>query len=148
MNASLIESALKFSEIEYNLRFAGLRDGESLGSTRPLQGQSPYLINVGLNYGNSLKGLQFGLFYNVQGKTLQVVGTGFYPDVYTMPFHSLNFNLNKTLGEERRSTINFRVNNLLGDEKESRFQSFQATDQYFSLRNPGRVISFGYSYKF
>ena len=148
VNASLIESALKFSDIEYNLRLAGLREGETLGNSRPLQGQSPYLINVGLNYGNSLKGLQFGLFYNVQGKTLQVVGTGFYPDVYTMPFHSLNFNLNKTLGEERRSTINFRVNNLLGDEKESRFQSFQATDQYFSLRNPGRVISFGYSYKF
>ena len=148
VNGSLIESALKFSEIEYNLRFAGLREGETLGNTRPLQGQSPFLVNIGLNYGNSLKGLQFGLFYNVQGKTLQVVGTGFYPDVYTMPFHSLNFNLNKTLGKERRSTINFRINNLLDDEKESRFQSYLASDQFFTLRKPGRLISIGYNYKF
>ena len=85
-----------------------------------------------------IKALAAGVM--VVGSALGPLISGFLID--------LNFNLNKTLGEERRSTINFRVNNLLGDEKESRFQSFQATDQYFSFRNPGRVISFGYSYKF
>lgn len=148
LNASIIKSELIFGESERNLREIGLRDGESLIDSRPLQGQSPYLVNVGLDYNEPLKGIQAGLFYNVQGKTLEVVGTGFYPDVYSMPFHSLNFNLNKSLGEERKSTLNIRINNILGDQKESRFISYEAMDQYFSLRNPGRSISIGFSYKF
>ena len=102
VNASIIKSELIFGESERNLREIGLRDGESLMDSRPLQGQSPYLVNVGLDYNAPLKGIQAGLFYNVQGKTLEVVGTGFYPDVYSMPFHSLNFNLNKSLGEEKK----------------------------------------------
>ncbi len=39
-----------------------------------MQGQSPYLINFGLNYANDDNGWQTSLYYNVQGKTLQVVG--------------------------------------------------------------------------
>ena len=44
------------------------------------------------------KNLETGLFYNVQGKTLEIVGTGVVPDVYTLPFHSLNFNFSKNFG--------------------------------------------------
>ena len=93
LNGSYIISDEKYSEDELKLRQLGLRDGQTLGDSRPLQGQSPYLINAGIEYNNSEKGIQGGLFYNVQGKTLQVVGDGFYPDVFTIPFNSLNFNL-------------------------------------------------------
>ena len=71
------------------------------------------------------------------------MGTGFYPDVYSMPFHSLNFNLNKTFGEERNTALNFRITNILGDHKESFFQSFEAADQYFSFRDPEEVLLLG-----
>jgi hypothetical protein len=125
-----------------------LRTGESLGNYRTLQGQAPFLVNSGLNYSNPKKGIQTGLFYNIQGKTLEIVGTGFLPDVYTMPFNSLNFNFNKELGEEKKSSINFRINNILNDLKESKFESFNTEDLNFSLRNQGRLFSFGYNYKF
>ena len=148
INASYIESRLAIGVSEYNLRLEGLRDGETINETRPLQGQSPFLVNTGISYDNYDKGVQAGLFYNVQGKTLEIVGTGFYPDVYSMPFHSLNFNLNKTFGEERNTALNFRITNILGDHKESFFQSFEAADQYFSFRDPGRSFTFGFSYKF
>tara|TARA_Y100000589_G_scaffold103978_1_gene98324 strand:- start:1174 stop:1890 length:717 start_codon:yes stop_codon:yes gene_type:complete len=148
VNVSFIESRLTYSEAERNLRENMLKDGETLGTYRNLQGQAPFLINAGVNYANPDKGIQTGIFYNVQGRTLEVVGTGFRPDVYTIPFHSLNFNFNKTIGKDRRSTINFRANNILGDIKESMIQSFGTDDLHFRLRNPGRIISIGYKLRF
>ena len=65
-----------------------------------------------------------------------------------MPFNSLNFNFNKELGEEKKSSINFRINNILNDLKESKIESFNTEDLNFSLRNQGRLFSFGYNYKF
>ena len=109
INASYIESDLTMFEDEYNRRVNAARDGESIEKSRELQGQSPYLINAGLNYSDSEIGLQTGLFFNVQGETLEVVGTGIVPDVYTVPFNSLNFTFNKKLGEEKnqQSTLRF-----------------------------------------
>ncbi|MFC4722589.1 TonB-dependent receptor domain-containing protein [Geojedonia litorea] len=147
-NVSVIKSALTMSDPEYNSRLLAARTGESIDRERDLQGQSPYLINAGLDYSNDDLGLQTGIFYNVQGKTLEVVGTGIVPDVYTQPFHSLNFTLNKSFGEKEQSAIDFKISNLLGSKKESNYQSFKAQDQIYSLREPGTEISLGYTYKF
>ena len=113
INASYINSELTMNIDEYNRRVLAARDGESIEDTRDLQGQSPFLINTGLNYNNSDTGLQTGLFFNVQGKTLEVVGTGIVPDVYTKPFSSLNFTLNKSFGQDKKSTIDVKVSNIL-----------------------------------
>ncbi|MEP6262165.1 MAG: TonB-dependent receptor [Gillisia sp.] len=151
MNISLIDSRVDMDRSpsgEYESKERNLRDGEDFDGTRPLQGQSPYLINTGINYTSDQLGLQAGVFYNVQGKTLEVVGIGTAPDVYTMPFHNLNFNLSKSFGEARNSTLALKVSNILNDAIESRFQSFNAEDQIFSKRNPGTPISLSYSFRF
>jgi len=147
-NVSVIKSELTMSEAEYNSRTLAARVGETVDNKRDLQGQSPFLINVGLDYANDNIGLQSGLFYNVQGKTLEVVGTGIVPDVYTLPYNSLNFTLNKAFGKIKNSAIDLKVTNILGDKKESNYESFQAMDQLYSLRNPGTEFSLGYTYKF
>ncbi len=150
INASLIESKLTMSDPEFNSRTSPgtLRDGETVDRKRDLQGQSPYLINAGLDYNNDEKGLQTGLYFNVQGETLEVVGTGITPDVYTQPFASLNFTLNKSFGKNKNSSVDLKVSNLLRSERESVFKSFGARDQIFSLRQPGTEFSIGYSFKF
>ena len=145
-NGSYIISDEKFSEDELRLRQLGLRDGQELGDSRPLQGQSPYLINLGIEYNNQEKGIQGGLFFNVQGKTLQVVGDGFYPDVYTMPFNNLNFNMIKQL--KKNKTLTFKVTNILDDARESQFIGFNKESEYFSLRNIGRTFSMNYAVQF
>lgn len=61
------------------------------------------------------KGWQGGLFYNVQGETLQVVGIRNVPDAYTQPFHNMSFRLSKAFGEEKQSSINFGFSNILKD---------------------------------
>ncbi|RPD96770.1 TonB-dependent receptor [Aureibaculum marinum] len=147
LNASVIKSKLQMYDDEFTLRQNTARPGEEVDDTRELQGQSPYLINAGLDYDNDKLGLQTGLFYNVQGKTLEVVG-GANPDVFTLPFNSLDFTFNKSLDKERRSNLSFKITNILGSEKESVYQSYKAQDQIFSSRNPSTSFSLGYSIKF
>lgn len=148
INASYIESDLTMFEDEYNRRVNAARDGESIEKSRELQGQSPYLINAGLNYSDSEIGLQTGIFFNVQGETLEVVGTGIVPDVYTVPFNSLNFTFNKKLGEEKKSTVDIKVSNILNSKRKSVYQSYKASDKTFTQFNPGTEFSIGYSYNF
>ena len=148
INASYIESSLTMFEDEFNRRVNAARDGEHVENERELQGQSPYLINTGLNYTDSEIGLQTGLFFNVQGKTLEVVGTGIVPDVYTVPFNSLNFTLNKKFGPEKKSTVDIKVSNILNSKRKSVYESFSASDQIFTQLNPGTEFSIGYSYSF
>lgn len=147
-NVSIIKSELTMSDAEFQSRQLAARDGERIERERDLQGQAPYLINVGFDYNNPDLGLQTGLFFNVQGETLEVVGIGLVPDVYTKPFNSLNFTFNKAFGEKRNSSIDFKVSNILNSVRQSDYVSFGAEDQIFSLREPGTEISLGYTYKF
>jgi len=147
-NVSIIKSAVDMSDIEFNSRVLAVRDGETIEPTRELQGQSPYLINVGFNYKGSTNGWQSGLFYNVQGKTLEVVGIRAVPDVFTLPFHNLSLNISKEFGKNQNSKISLQFANILNDDIESVYRSFRATDQIYSLRAPGQAISLGYSINF
>ncbi|UAB81743.1 outer membrane beta-barrel protein [Marixanthomonas sp. SCSIO 43207] len=147
-NFSLIESQQEYSEDERQGRLDNLREGETLDDTRQLQGQSPYLINLGFNYNQEESGWQGGLFYNTQGKTLEIVGAGDVADVYTLPFHNLKLNISKSFGEKKNSTVTLKFENLLDDDVESVYQSFNAQDQIFSKWNPGQEISLSYSIRF
>ena len=148
LNASLIKSSLEMFEDEYNNRLNAARDGESISRTRDLQGQSPFLINSNIEFLNEETGFQYGLFYNVQGRTLEVVGTGIVPDVYTVPFHSLNFSLKKLLDDDGKSSISIKAKNILNSKKESVYESFNISDEIWTSRMQGTEISIGYSLKF
>ncbi len=148
VNVSVIGSKIKMNQginEEFDSRKTFARDGEIIKDTRELQGQSPFLINAGLNYNNTTFGLETGLFYNVQGKTLEVVGFGQNPDVYVQPFNSLNFNFSKTMGKDSNSSISLKVDNILAEKRQSLYDSFGAAGQSFSLRQPGTSFSLGYS---
>lgn len=82
---------------------------ESLEHNRPMQGQSPYLINTGLFYQPEKAGLMAGLLYNRIGK--RIVGIGRtdmsvggsvdndIPDMYEMPHDALDLVFSKKLGK-------------------------------------------------
>lgn len=147
-NISIIESQQTFSEDEEDARRDNLRIGETLEDNRKLQGQSPLLVNFGIDYDNDETGWQGGLFYNVQGETLEIVGNADIPDVFTKPFHNLRLNISKEFGKEKNNKLILKFENMLNDKIESIYKSFGAEDRIYSLRNPGQVISLGYSYQF
>jgi outer membrane cobalamin receptor len=74
--------------------------------TRPMAGQSPYILNAGIFYSDEEKSrLMINLLYNVIGKRIQIVGTPQQnswediPDVYEMPRHLVDFVISKKIGK-------------------------------------------------
>lgn len=149
LNSSIIEARQDFDRSpggEYDSKLINLRDGEELKEYRPLQGQSPFLVNAALEYQDD--SFSANLAFNTQGKTLEVVGIARSPDIYTMPFNSLNLNMEKKIGDNERTTMTLRVRNLLNDSQDSQFVSFGAQEDYFFTRRAqGVSVSVGFSYK-
>lgn len=147
-NITLVNSAITMTDVEYNARESFMKVGETLKKTRPMGGQSPVIVNAGLTYGDFEKGINMGLFYNVKGPTLSIVGSGLFPDIYAVPYHNLSFSFNKSFGKDQKMSINFKTENILNDAIEVVYKAYQAQDQPFSVFRPGRSFSFGFGYRF
>ena len=140
-----------------------------LERTRPMEGQSPFIINTGVYYANERKGLDISLLYNVIGKRIVAVGRPSpnqwedIPDIYEMPRHLLDFAFSKVIG--KKYEIKGGIKNLLNEKAEyvqyvnamvdmgsytggadsglQKFNRKQVTKSYF----PGRYITIGFSMK-
>ncbi|HEX9958692.1 MAG TPA: TonB-dependent receptor, partial [Fibrella sp.] len=66
-------------------------------NARPLAGQSPYLLNLGVYYAAPRSGWQGNILYNVFGQRIFAVGNVDVPSIYEMPRHVVDLNLTKTL---------------------------------------------------
>ncbi|HSI74832.1 MAG TPA: TonB-dependent receptor [Lunatimonas sp.] len=147
-NGTITESNIQMSASELRSRQLTAREGQEISSKRDMAGQAPYIINSGIAYNNFVSGLEAGIFYNVQGATLNYIGFGNRTDTYTVPFHAVNLSINKTFGIEERLKAGLNVQNLLNQSRQEVFRSFQAKDQIFSSLNPGTLINFNFSYSF
>lgn len=150
-NVSVIDSRVEYDKSaggEFEGKQNGIRDGEVLGDYRDMQGQAPYIVNAGISYAGKKNGLDAGIFYNVQGRKLAIVGINFNPNVYTVPFHNLNFNLNKKFGEDNKYQFGFGIDNILGDLREAVTESYSAEEQIYFAYNPGRTFSLSFRYAF
>lgn len=147
-NFTYAYSQIDMSNIEEEGRKDYARPGQKITGKRPMAGQAPYIVNAGISYDNNDKRFNAGVYYNVKGRTLEIVGGRVFPDVYTEMFHSLNFTARKAFGEDGRSAVTFKVKNILNDVRESFYVGYDAEDQVFSRLSPGVQFSLGYTYKF
>jgi hypothetical protein len=140
------------TDIEYNSRVRNAREGQTISEYRDMSGMSPHIINAGLAYNGGqigfLKDLEIGLYYNVQGKALYIVGIGNQPDVYSKPFHSLNLNAGKKFGKKKRFNAGLKIENILNSKKEYVYSSYNADDQYYEKLYTGIKfdVKLGYSF--
>jgi TonB-dependent receptor len=82
-NAALMKGSVAFDTLTYNT---------------PMQGQSPYLINAGLNYSTDNNSLSFNLLYNIVGSRLKfraIGGAG--KNIFEKPRNVLDFQVSKKL---------------------------------------------------
>ena len=63
----------------------------STNRVRPLQWQSPWVINAYLSYDNEKWGTNTRVLYNVQAPYIDEVGGAGLPDIYREPMHDLRF---------------------------------------------------------
>lgn len=71
--------------------------GAQTNSNRPMQGQSPYVINLNLGYERPESGTEVALLYNVYGPRISEVGVQGLPDVYEVPFHRVDLAVSQKL---------------------------------------------------
>ena len=156
-NLSLVQSRVDLKSVtvdaetgmtEYQLRKNNIRAGEEVIEVRPMAGQSPYAINASISYEIPKSGTNISVAYNVQGEQLSIIASGRTPDVYTIPFHSLNFNAYRSFGKDNRSKLTFGVNNILDDDRTLVYKSFGTEDEIFTSFKPGMSFSLKYGFSF
>ena len=64
-----------------------------------MQGQSPYIFNLGLNYQREESGFTASLNYNLIGKRIVYVGTPTNPHTWELPRNSLDLTIEKSIGK-------------------------------------------------
>jgi outer membrane receptor protein involved in Fe transport len=106
-NASYIYSETKVFE-EDKFRVAN--------ASRPMVGQSPYIVNTSLFYTLPEWNANFSLSYNVFGERIVAVGQrNQRADEYEQPFHDLGAKIDFTLG---RVDLSLEASNLLNQTRE------------------------------
>jgi outer membrane cobalamin receptor len=140
LNASLI-----FTEVDL---------GESAvaqDKKRPLQGQSPYIVNAAVYYDHPAN-LSGSIVYNIIGPRIFSVGDVLFPTIYEMPRHSLDLTLTKHLTQA--ISLQAGIQNMLDSE----YRFFQDSDRSGGISTgsddpiiqyrSGRMYSLTFSYDF
>jgi outer membrane receptor protein involved in Fe transport len=113
--------------------------GIQTSKQRPLQGQSPFLVNLTLGYENVDWLTSLALVYHVFGRRIEEVGALGAPDVYEEPVHQLDLVWRQGLGGGFR--LSFKATNLL-DPAVRRTQGGHTTETY----RRGRGLDLGLSW--
>jgi len=120
-NATYIDSKVTLPESEQEAFTAIGFPIESRGMT----GAPLYLLNANVTYEWMALGTQASIFYTVTGDTLLTgagIDTGnFVPDVYALPYGTLNFTVQQKLGEHFK--LFFQAKNLLNPEIQTAYRS-------------------------
>lgn len=140
-NFSIIQSVVKIPQSEMiQIRALDPRARD----TRPLVGQSPYIINFHLNYDNQ-HNMGWNIYYNRFGKRLYSVTFGATPDIYEQPFEELNISFRKKIG--KNVELGMTCKNLFNSKKEFSHE-FRGKKYISRSYRPGRVISAAIKYQF
>ncbi len=138
-NLTLISSQVSVREEELPLRL------DPTATTRPLQGQSPYIVNLDIGYSNANTGTNLSLFYNLFGARLDAVSISQTPDVYEASRGVLDFIASQVV--HGRFTLKASAKNLLNTPYRL-IQTFQGVDYETERYELGRSFSLGVAYGF
>lgn len=129
-NASIIKSVVDLHDI--------------VGSEidRPLQGQSPYIINSGIFLNNRKNDLSATISYNVIGPRIYIVGNVQEPSVWENRRNVIDFQLSKTFNNLE---IKFNVKDILAQDL-IYFQDLNGNRTFDSSDNNWQSIKFGQTY--
>jgi outer membrane receptor protein involved in Fe transport len=84
--------------------------GAATSKARPLQGQSPWVVNAALDWVGNKEKTRARVSYNVFGRRIDTVGTMRVPDTYEMPRHMVDLSVSHRLVET--VDVKFSVENL------------------------------------
>ncbi|MDN5214560.1 TonB-dependent receptor [Fulvivirgaceae bacterium BMA12] len=140
MNVTLVDSKVKLaaSELDQIRQFV-----PDFSSERELFGQSPFVINAGLQYLDDDKGTDVSLNFNVFGERLFLISTETGALVYEKSRPDLGLNIRQRLSEKWRITL--RAQNLINPDTNFELDFFDQ-DFVWQRYTTGRSFSLGLSY--
>jgi TonB-dependent receptor len=118
---------------------------------RAMQGQSPYIINAGLNYNDFESGWQANVSYNVFGKRIFAVGDlDQNATQYEMPRNQIDLTVSKSFSE--KVELKFGIQDILNQkyrliQDSDRSKSINDIDEPIQNYKPGQYITLGVTYK-
>lgn len=135
-NVALIESNIVLNSDPNNAYTSRLTN-----TKRAMQGQSPYVVNLGLGYDDVDSGNSALFLFNQIGERIVALGTDNNEDTYQQAFAKLDFVTKYNLSEKKSGdlfaySLRFKVQNLLDSAQE-----FTQGENVISTTNPGRYYS-------
>lgn len=125
---------------------------DSTELSRPLQGQSPYIVNLSLGYNDEKLGLSSTISMNRIGERLALAGSRVLPDFYEKERTVIDFQVAKTFLDNKLE-VKFNIRDLLAQRittylDNDKTQSFTEQDRVFSSNIAPRTFIFSASFKF
>ena len=139
-NLALVHSQVDIPE--YEMMFIKAIDPNA-SDKRQFEGQSPYILNVNVNYENAKAGISSSLYYNVFGERLAFSTGTATPDVFEQPFHSLNYSLSYKFMPSMGAK--FAIKNILNSEYKE-IHEFKGIEYVYKNYNSGRTFTLGLDY--
>jgi TonB-dependent receptor len=143
INASLIRSRVNLGDSLFG-------QNEYLDG-RPLQGQSPYIINAGIYYQSLDKKWAFSAAYNRVGQRIYIVGNEQEPSVWENGRNLLDFQLVRNFGDKFEMRLNVKdalANELVFFQDLNKNQKFDAGDNAWQNITFGQTVSLSLKYNF
>lgn len=142
-NASIIRSSVDLS------MYAG--QAEYTNSARPLQGQSPYIINAGIYY-SAPKDVNFSLSYNLVGQRIAIAGSIQEPSVWENGRNVIDFQISKMF--KKKLELKLNIKDLLAQDliyfqdinKNKKYD--KGTDSAWQEITFGQTVSMSLKYNF
>lgn len=104
LKTNLLKNFTLFSNLAFINSEVKLRNAGSGVSKRPLQGQSPYVFNIGLNYANP-KWFDVALNYNRVGRRIAFVGNEDQQIIWENPRSVMDLSISRTFFKKLQAKI-------------------------------------------
>ncbi len=112
-------------------------------TTRPFQGQAPFIANAILTYLDSEKGWESSIAFNVSGRKLYNIALRATPDIYEEPAPQLDFKISKRFG--KNYSVAFTARNILNPMFE-RTQTYKGVTYIADSYQAGTLLGFNVAY--
>ena len=112
-------------------------------TTRPFQGQAPFIANAILTYLDYEKGWESSIAFNVSGRKLYNIALRATPDVYEEPAPQLDFKISKRIG--KNYSVAFTAKNILNPMFE-RTQEYKGVTYIADSYQAGTLLGFNVAY--
>lgn len=140
-NLTILQSAVDIAPAELAQR-RGI--DPNADDQRQLQGQSPFIVNMGISYLNYESGTTVSLDYNSFGERLSKVSANITPDIFEQPLERLDINFSQKLFNQ--FSLKLSAKNILNSRYKESYR-YLGNDYVYREYTTGVSFGFGIGYE-